>query len=66
MPSQALNTGESNNISMIDQRSAVDNRTDLPSAIANCQCDDRVLDEEEKENMMAEIHLTYEEILQLE
>ena len=32
----------------------------------NCQCDQRAIDEEEKENMMAEIHLTYEEILQLE
>jgi len=28
-----------------------------------CQCDERLADEEEKENMMAEIHLTYEEIL---
>ena len=33
---------------------------------SNCQCEERLLDEEEKENMMAEIHLTYEEILQLE
>jgi len=32
----------------------------------NCQCEERLVDEEEKENMMAEIHLTYEEILQLE
>ena len=32
----------------------------------DCQCDIRRRDEEEKENMMAEIHLTYEEILQLE
>ena len=31
-----------------------------------CQCAIRESDEEEKENVMAEIHLTYEEILQLE
>ena len=31
-----------------------------------CQCAIREGDEEEKENVMAEIHLTYEEILQLE
>ena len=32
----------------------------------SCQCATRERDEEEKENVMAEIHLTYEEILQLE
>ena len=31
-----------------------------------CHCAVREGDEEEKENVMAEIHLTYEEILQLE
>ena len=31
-----------------------------------CQCDERAHDEEEKENMMAEVHITYERILQLE
>lgn len=34
--------------------------------LAGCQCDIRRQDEEEKENMMAEVHITYERILQLE
>ena len=38
-----------------------------PSSLAyGCQCAAREADEEEKEAVMAEIHLTYEEILQLE
>ena len=48
-------------LSIIDQKSAI-----LESRGTNCMCDDRQNDEEEKENMIAEIHLTYEEILQLE
>ena len=32
----------------------------------NCQCDLRYKDEEQKEAVMAEVYLTYEEILQLE
>ena len=40
-----------------------------PSAIGSgtgCYCDERAQDEEQKENMMAEVHITYEKILQLE
>ena len=49
----------------MDQRSVgVDGASVFNSG--NCQCEERYIDEEEKENMMAEIHLTYEEILQLE
>ena len=41
--------------------------TVVQSQLANgCQCAARERDEEEKETVMAEIHLTYEEILQLE
>ena len=47
----------------MDQKSA---RFEQRSTTENCQCEERLIDEEEKENMMAEIHLTYEEILQLE
>ena len=47
----------------MDQKSA---RFEQRSTTENCQCEERLVDEEEKENMMAEIHLTYEEILQLE
>ena len=56
-------SAENSAISMVDQKSFEPRSELIP---ANCQCDDRLLDEEEKENMMAEIHLTYEEILQLE
>ena len=50
-------------MSIMDQKSA---RFEQRSTTENCQCEERLIDEEEKENMMAEIHLTYEEILQLE
>ena len=56
-------TTEGEAVSIIDQKSA---RFEQRSATDNCQCEERLVDEEEKENMMAEIHLTYEEILQLE
>mmetsp|Transcript_24365 Transcript_24365/g.30237 ORF Transcript_24365/g.30237 Transcript_24365/m.30237 type:complete len:146 (-) Transcript_24365:1054-1491(-) len=64
-PLKVLVSSGASSISMVDQKSAAfDAQTELP--LPNCQCDERLLDEEEKENMMAEIHLTYEEILQLE
>lgn len=50
-------------VSTVDQKSSL---MDQRSVAANCQCPERLHDEEQKENMMAEIHLTYEEILQLE
>ena len=56
-------TTEGEAVSIMDQKSA---RFEQRSTTENCQCDERLVDEEEKENMMAEIHLTYEEILQLE
>ena len=56
-------TTEGEAVSIMDQKSA---RFEQRSTTENCQCEERLVDEEEKENMMAEIHLTYEEILQLE
>ena len=56
-------TTEGEAVSIMDQKSA---RFEQRSTTENCQCEERLIDEEEKENMMAEIHLTYEEILQLE
>ena len=38
----------------------------MGGSLNGCQCDERSADEEEKENMMAEVHITYERILQLE
>ena len=65
MPAQQFlsNPTTEGGISLIDDQRSVTEADGRPS---NCQCDERLLDEEEKENMMAEIHLTYEEILQLE
>ena len=58
-----MTTEEGEAVSIMDQKSA---RFEQRSTTENCQCEERLVDEEEKENMMAEIHLTYEEILQLE
>ena len=58
-----MTTEEGEAVSIMDQKSA---RFEQRSTTDNCQCEERLIDEEEKENMMAEIHLTYEEILQLE
>lgn len=52
-------------LSITDQKSVEIDASAL-NGIVGCMCDDRLADEEEKENMMAEIHLVYEEILQLE
>lgn len=51
---------------MQDKKSILLSEPRTEILIDNCECDARLADEEEKENMMAEIHLTYEEILQLE
>ena len=65
-----MKPGQKSPSAMTEALSLIDHKSLLleaqSSAVGICQCEDRIQDEEEKENMMAEIHLTYEEILQLE
>ena len=63
---RGLASNDTSALSIVDQKlTTFDARID-GSTMNGCECDMRLADEEEKENMMAEIHLTYEEILQLE
>lgn len=61
-----MDFGDGHNFLAQNLSSSLNAKDKLSLKEVTCQCADRMRDEEQKEAVMAEIYLTYEEILQLE